>query len=189
MSFEWDHATRQTNLAKHGIDFLLARNLFDRRPVVTVRSSFPEEERFLTTGVIDGRFVTLIWTRLNGAIRIISAWGLEMQKSKVIVRCAADELDEMLRRGEDQTDWARVDAMSEEEREAAIDHDDEGTFDWSTTQVGIPGPKQQLIVRFDRDVIEWFKAQGAGYQMRMNAVLKSFVDAQKQKETSTTSRR
>ncbi len=118
MSFEWDHATRQTNLAKHGIDFLLARNLFDRRPVVTVRSSFPEEERFLTTGVFEGRFVTLIWTRLNGAIRMISAWGLEMQKSKVIVRCAADELDEMLRRGVSQTDWARVDAMTEDEVEA-----------------------------------------------------------------------
>lgn len=73
MSFEWDHATRPRNLAKHGIDFLLARNLFDRRPVVTVRSSFPEEERFLTTGVFEGCFITVIWARRSGAIRIISA--------------------------------------------------------------------------------------------------------------------
>lgn len=73
MSFAWDDATRKTNLAKHGIDFLAARNLFDRRPVVTVHSSFPKEERFLTTGVSDGRFVTVIWTRRNGAFRIISA--------------------------------------------------------------------------------------------------------------------
>ena len=110
-------------------------------------------------------------------------------KNEAIERYTADELDEMLRRGDSQTDWARVDALTEEELEAAIDDDDEGTFDWSTTQVGIPGPKQQLTVRFDLEVIEWFKAQGAGYQMRMNAVLKSFVDSQKQKETSTTSRR
>ncbi len=112
-----------------------------------------------------------------------------MQKSKGIVRYTADELDEMLRRGEDRTDWARVDALTEEELEASIDHDDEGTFDWSATQIDTPGPKQQLTVRFDLEVIEWFKAQGAGYQTRMNAVLKSFVDAQKQKETSATSRR
>ncbi|MDQ3780042.1 MAG: BrnA antitoxin family protein [Chloroflexota bacterium] len=38
-------------------------------------------------------------------------------------------------------------------------------------------------------MIERFKAQGAGYQTRMNAALKSLVGAQKQKETSTTSRR
>lgn len=73
MSFERDDAKRQANLAKHGIDFLDARKLFDRRPVVTTRSTFLEEERFLTTGVIDGRFVTVIWTRRNDAIRIISA--------------------------------------------------------------------------------------------------------------------
>ncbi len=95
----------------------------------------------------------------------------------------------MLRRGEDQSDWARVTAMTEEELEASIDHADEGEFDWSTTQIGIPGPKQQLTVRFDQDVIAWFKAQGAGYQTRMNAVLRSFVEAQKERSTTTSSRR
>ena len=102
-----------------------------------------------------------------------------MQKSERIVRYTADELDEMLRRGEDQTDWARVDALTEEELEASIDHEEEGEFDWSTVQVGIPGPKRQLTVRFDADVIDWFKAQGTGYQTRMNAVLRSYVEAQK----------
>ncbi len=102
-----------------------------------------------------------------------------MRKQEHIVRYTADELDEMLRRGESQTDWARVDAMTEEELEASIDREEEGEIDWSTIQVGIPGPKQQLTVRFDRDVIEWFKAQGAGYQARMNAVLRSYVEAQK----------
>jgi uncharacterized protein (DUF4415 family) len=109
-----------------------------------------------------------------------------MQKQETIVRYTADEIDEMLRRGEDRTDWARVDAMTEEELEASIDHDEEGEFDWSTVQVGIPGPKQQLTVRFDADIIDWFKAQGAGYQTRMNAVLRSYVEAQK-KQAATAS--
>ncbi len=111
-----------------------------------------------------------------------------MQNNERIVRYTADEIDAMRQRGEDQTDWARVDAMTEEELEASIDHDEEGEIDWSTVQVGIPGPKQQLTVRFDADVVEWFKAQGAGYQTRMNAVLRSFVEAQN-KRTTTSSRR
>ena len=111
-----------------------------------------------------------------------------MPKQEHIVRYTAEELDEMLCRGESQTDWARVDAMTEEELEASIDQAEEGEFDWSTVQVGIPGPKRQLTVRFDADVIEWFKAQGAGYQTRMNAVLRSFVEAQKERAATSAHR-
>jgi uncharacterized protein (DUF4415 family) len=68
-----------------------------------------------------------------------------------------------------------------EEIEASIDREEEGEFDWSTVQVGAPSPKQQLTVRFDSDIIAWFKAQGAGYQTRMNAVLRSYVDAQRKR--------
>ena len=64
-----------------------------------------------------------------------------MRSGEHIVRYTAEELDEMRRRGESQTDWARVDAMTEEELEASIDHEEEGEIDWSTVQVGIPGPK------------------------------------------------
>ena len=109
-----------------------------------------------------------------------------MQKKGTTVRYTAEELDELLHRGESQTDWARVDAMTEEELEASIDTDEEGEFDWSTVRVGIPRPKMQLTVRFDADVIKWFRAQGAGYQTRMNAVLRSYVDAQK-KQAATAS--
>lgn len=73
MDFEWDDAKRQANLAKHGIDFLDARSLFDGRPVVTTRSPDPNEERYLTIGIVNDRFVTAIWTRRGEAIRIISA--------------------------------------------------------------------------------------------------------------------
>jgi uncharacterized protein (DUF4415 family) len=104
-----------------------------------------------------------------------------MQKNKRIVRYTADELAEKRRRGESKTDWARVDAMTDAELEASIDFEDEGEFDWSTVQIGVPGPKQQLTVRFDRDVIDWFRMQGAGYQTRMNAVLRSYMEATKQK--------
>ena len=112
-----------------------------------------------------------------------------MENDERIVRYTADELAAMRQRGEGQTDFARLDAMTEEELEASIDHDEEGEFDWRTAQVGIPGPKRQLTVRFGTDVIDWFKAQGAGYQTRMNAVLRSYVEAQKKQAAPTGARR
>lgn len=35
-------------------------------------------------------------------------------------------------------------------------------------------PKESISLRIDADVLEWFKAQGPGYQTRMNAVLRAF---------------
>jgi uncharacterized protein (DUF4415 family) len=41
-----------------------------------------------------------------------------------------------------------------------------------------PVPAKELIsLRIDQDVIEWFKAQGPGYQTRINSVLRAFRDA------------
>ena len=38
-------------------------------------------------------------------------------------------------------------------------------------------PKASISLRVDHDVLTWFKAQGAGYQTRINAVLRAFRDA------------
>jgi uncharacterized protein (DUF4415 family) len=41
-------------------------------------------------------------------------------------------------------------------------------------------PKKALLsLRIDSDVIEWFKEQGAGYQSRMNALLRAYMEAHK----------
>lgn len=37
--------------------------------------------------------------------------------------------------------------------------------------------KSQLTLRIDTDVLEWFRAKGAGYQSQMNAVLKAYKEA------------
>jgi uncharacterized protein (DUF4415 family) len=43
-----------------------------------------------------------------------------------------------------------------------------------------PVPKKALLsLRIDSDVIEWFKEQGAGYQSRMNALLRAYMEAHK----------
>lgn len=100
-----------------------------------------------------------------------------MKKQKDTVRHSAQEIRAMRRKGEDHTDYARLDAMSATEIDAAAERD--GEFDWTKAQMGFPLPKRQLTVRLDGDVIDWFKGQGHGYQTRMNAVLRRFIEAQK----------
>ena len=51
---------------------------------------------------------------------------------------------------------------------------------WKQARVVYPdGPKQQLTMRLDADMVEWFKEQGKGYQTRMNAVLRSYYESQR----------
>jgi uncharacterized DUF497 family protein len=73
MTFEWDETKRQSNLAKHLVDFIDAQEIFDGRPVITVASHHAEEERFLTTGMVGDRIYTVIWTWRGDVIRLISA--------------------------------------------------------------------------------------------------------------------
>jgi hypothetical protein len=61
-----------------------------------------------------------------------------MQQSERIVRYTAAERDEKLARGDDQTNCAYVDALTEEELEASIDWEDEGEFDLSNAFTGLP---------------------------------------------------
>ena len=52
---------------------------------------------------------------------------------------------------------------------------------WKNARVVMPGRgKRQLTVRLDGDVLDWFKAQGKGYQTRMNAVLRSYYEAHRE---------
>ena len=37
-------------------------------------------------------------------------------------------------------------------------------------------PKAAISLRLDADVLDWFKAQGPGYQTRINAVLRAYKD-------------
>jgi uncharacterized protein (DUF4415 family) len=43
----------------------------------------------------------------------------------------------------------------------------------------VPPKKTLLSLRIDSDVIEWFRKQGAGYQSRMNALLRAYMEAHK----------
>lgn len=107
-----------------------------------------------------------------------------MAKGKNIKRFSAAEMEERLARGEDRTDWARVRAKTEEELERDIASDPDWKDvpkDWyKDAEAVMPTAKKLLSLRLDADVVDWFKQRGPGYQTRMNAVLRAFVQ-QKQK--------
>lgn len=79
-----------------------------------------------------------------------------------------------------QTDWARLKSaddtasVSREHPEADVQHIVHGIVRQGLRPVP---PKASLSLRVDQDVLDWFKAQGPGYQTRMNAVLRAFRDA------------
>jgi len=108
-----------------------------------------------------------------------------MAKKETIVSFSAEELDAKLVRGKDKTDWARVDAKTEEELAADMASDPawEGVpGDWVSRgrlAFGPPVPrgvmKRQVTMRFDTDILDYFKGQGRGWQTRMNTVLRSFM--------------
>jgi uncharacterized protein (DUF4415 family) len=102
-----------------------------------------------------------------------------MAKKEHIVRHSAEELQAMRRRGESKSDWARAAAMTDAEIEAAIAADPEEAgmiVDWSRASVEMPPSKAVLNMRVDRDVLEFFRRDGRGYQTKINAVLRSYVD-------------
>ena len=79
-----------------------------------------------------------------------------------------------------KTDWVRLKATAKagkptaEHPEADIHHIVRGVV-----RRGLqPLPsKSSISLRVDQDVLEWFKAQGPGYQTRINTVLRAFRDA------------
>ena len=64
---------------------------------------------------------------------------------------------------------------AEIEADIASDPDEAGmVVDWgSGVSVELPKPKADLHMRIDRDVLEFFRRTGRGYQTRINAVLRA----------------
>ena len=105
-----------------------------------------------------------------------------MVKKSNTVRYSAKAIREKVTRGEDRTDWNKIKTTSARALKASIKADvDDVTdeLDWTQAIVGIPAPKDQISIRIDHDVLEWFKANGKGYQTLMNNVLRAFVQSRR----------
>lgn len=74
-----------------------------------------------------------------------------------------------------KTDWDRL-AKTDDQ---GIDTSDIPELDddfFRRAEVHLPG-KKAVTIRLDADVLEWFKGQGAGYQTRINQLLRQYMQA------------
>jgi uncharacterized protein (DUF4415 family) len=96
------------------------------------------------------------------------------RKSGSTVKRTAAELRAMQRRGEIKTDWK---AAAKRPLPSGRDADDAmGEIDWLTTELPKPQRKGHMTLRIDADVLDWFRAQGKGYQTRINAILRRYFE-------------
>ena len=96
---------------------------------------------------------------------------IKMKQDSIIVRRVGDR-----RKG--KTDWARVDALTDEDIAKAVANDPDAVpldIDWSDAVLVMPPRKKAISIRVDEDVLDFFKREGEGYQRRMNAVLRSYM--------------
>ncbi len=96
-----------------------------------------------------------------------------------IVSYTSQQLRDMYARGENLTDWAKVDSIRNED----IDDSDLPEDFWENARVITPKRKTQISFRVDKELLAWFKqaaatenkASGAkGYQSMMHQVLVSY---------------
>ena len=84
-----------------------------------------------------------------------------------------------------KTDWAAFDALTDEQIEEAVRNDPDAVpldFNWDEAVLVIPPKKKAISIRVDEDVLDYFKHEGAGYQRRINAVLRSYMQQKKSKK-------
>src|SRR5258707_9575228 len=101
----------------------------------------------------------------------------KMKKENIVTRKWGDR-----RKG--KTDWARVDALTDEDITKAVANDPDAVpidIDWSDAVLVIPTKKKAISIRVDEDVLNFFKKQGDSYQRRINAVLRSYMQKAKPK--------
>jgi uncharacterized protein (DUF4415 family) len=82
-----------------------------------------------------------------------------------------------------RTDWARVDALTDENIAAAIRDDPDAApeldTEWfASATLVMPRPKEQISIRLDRDVLEHFRRYPR-YQTRINAILRAAMEHEK----------
>jgi uncharacterized protein (DUF4415 family) len=90
---------------------------------------------------------------------------------------------------EPKTDWRRLRSMTDEEIHAAIIDDPDATPTdeafWEDAHVVAPQRKETVTMRLDADLLEWFRRRH-GYQTRINAILRAYMNAQSGDRSSTT---
>ena len=101
-----------------------------------------------------------------------------MKHKSTLVKYTREELA----RVPDETDWEKVDAMTDEEvyQDALSDKDAQPTDKtfWETA------PLPSHLMSIDPDLLKWFKARTVDYEAQINTVLRSYMEANRNRGIS-----
>jgi uncharacterized protein (DUF4415 family) len=180
--FEWDETKRLRTIEERGLDFRDARHVFDGRPLYSYPSPRDDEDRIVSVGSLERR---LICGCLDGA-----EWNLPHYFHAKGEGCRGEKVSCAIPLTSYQSSRAkptgprltlRPGKRSSGRPKLMMVRYRKGE---DTVVFGVPGPKRGVYLRLDPDVLDWFKADGRGYQTRINAVLRAFVRARKEAEHS-----
>jgi uncharacterized protein (DUF4415 family) len=78
------------------------------------------------------------------------------------------------------SDWKRLRSLTDAQIRHALERDPEARPTdaefWKKAHVVIPAAKQTITIRLDADLLAWLRGQ-KGYETRINAVLRTYMDA------------
>lgn len=169
MWYSWDETKRLANLKEHGVDFTDAEQVFDVRriPLRTIGLPILSDDLY----------------RLD----YLKAYRCQYVTRKVRTLFISYHLDELLpvkRQSSSKksgTNFRRLRqmkdrdiALSAEHPESEVKHIVRGIV---RNGLRVVPPKESVSLRIDADVLKWFRAKGAGYQTRINAVLRAYKEA------------
>ena len=74
------------------------------------------------------------------------------------------------------TNWEKLSTMSDTSINTSDIQELDPSF-FANATLKLPEPKKAISLRLDPDVLSWYKKQGSGYQTRINAVLRFYMQA------------
>ncbi|MEO8452712.1 MAG: BrnA antitoxin family protein [Gemmatimonadota bacterium] len=153
MRFDWDATKEATNIAGRQLPFSVAQRIFDGTVIRLVdrRKDYPlDSSRQEGANDVSGRNT-----------------GKPPRTNRPKVAAKAKTFD-----------WSKLDAMSDREIEATSPPELANLPDdfFDDVEVVRPVTKEAISLRVDRAVLEFFRGGGVGYQSRMNAVLRHYVE-------------
>lgn len=96
------------------------------------------------------------------------------KKNEHIVTFTDKELRAMRAAGKSGSNWEKAALHPVPDGSDPDDAIDDGEIDWVLTEIPLPKTKTHASLRLDTDMLQWFRAQGRGYQTKINAILRSY---------------
>jgi predicted DNA binding CopG/RHH family protein len=85
-------------------------------------------------------------------------------------------------KGKSASDWERIDAMTEGDIDTT-DIPPLGDDFFRNAKLQLPEGKTSVTIRLDSEVVKWLKSSGRGYQTKINAILRTYMNAVREHRT------